>query len=140
MCVLRARGVGFDVDGYLASSRFHTTATWRRGDTNQLPSKTLGLTHRDSGMIVSLCDGPWNDLSTQVPAVETFLREHEPELRQLRRFPGVDEVVLDFPIHLLIGDRVAVQSDTFPAPFVTRVGGFGFALKLTIWPPAKTYP
>ena len=66
-----------------------------------------------------------DDLDTQIQDASLFLREHEDELRRLGRFPGVEEVCLDFGIAWPAGDS---QSVLFPADLLWQAGALDIDL------------
>jgi hypothetical protein len=129
MCVLRAFGVEFDVDGFLRDSSLAPCAIHKRG-TPRLP----GRVHKSSGINIVVSDASWSDLPSQIADAEQFLGKHSREVERLMRFRGVEGAVLDFPINLRIGDRVAAQFDRFPASLVRVAGRLGLALELSIYP------
>jgi hypothetical protein len=85
-------------------------------------------------MTVAVSDASWSNLPAQVRDAESFLSKHKREITRLSRFPGVEGLVLDFPIHLRIGRKVVAQFDLFPATLVRAAGKLGIALELSIYP------
>jgi len=137
MCVLRAHGVEFDVDQFLTTSSLEACAVWHRGEENRFLPKTRGPVNPDSGLNVEVSDGPWSDRAVQLDEVQTFLRANATEIQRLRAWPGVEEVVLDIPVELRIGEKIAVQSEKFSAEFIEALARVGLTLKITIWPPSS---
>ncbi len=129
MCVLRASGIEFDVDGFLRVSSLAPCAVHRRG-TPRLP----GRVHESSGFNIAVSDASWSDLPSQIADAEQFLSRHSREIERLMRFPGVEGAVLDFPVNLRIGDGVVAQFDRFPASLVRAAGRLGLSLELSIYP------
>jgi hypothetical protein len=122
-CTLRAIGSVFDVDAFLADSDLEGPAVFRRGEPRVPPSPgrpTWGAS--GFNLAVSQSSG---DLDEQVQETVHFLVEREDELRRLGRFPGVEEVCLDFGLGAWNGtDQAAV----FPADLLWRVGALDIDL------------
>jgi len=135
MCVLRVTGPQFDVEDYLRESRMKPCKIFRLG-TPRLPlSRPNGPIHTTSGFNVEVSGADWSDLAQQIRDAHSFLTRHEDELRILTRFPTVDDVRLDFPTNLRIGENnVAIQSEYFPSGFLKLVGTLGVGLEVSIYP------
>jgi hypothetical protein len=125
-CVLRAIGRDFDVGGFLDSSPLPHDAVFRRGEP-RLPGEGQG-TRSASGFNAPVSAAGLDDLDTQIQDASHFLREHEDELRRLGRFPGVEEVCLDFVIAWRAG---ASQSHVFPADLLWQAGALDIDLVVT---------
>ena len=135
MCVLRASGPRFAVDRFAEKTSLPVCNVYRRGEPRLPRSKPRGPKHKSSGITVVVSDASWSKLPAQVRDAERFLSKHKREIKRLSRFPGVDGLVLDFPIHLRIGRKVVAQFDRFPASLVRAAGQLGVALELSIYPP-----
>jgi hypothetical protein len=138
MCVLRASGPRFAVDRFAERTSLPVHSVYRRGEARFPRSKPKGPKHKISGITVVVSDASWSKLPAQVRDAERFLSKHKREIRRLSRFPGVDGVVLDFPIHLRIGRKVVAQFDRFPASLVRAAGELGIALELSTYPAARS--
>jgi hypothetical protein len=134
MCVLRVSGTQFDVDAFLDVSALLPDGVYRRGEPRGSSAKPDGEVHAESGMNISVSDAPWSDLTAQVADAERFLEDHEEEIRRLSRFPGIEDLVLDFPVDQRIGRSVVVQSDRLPVSLVAAAGKLGLALEISIYP------
>ena len=135
MCVLRAGGVDFDVDAFLATSSLKAIGVRRRGEL-RLASNPDGPRHERSGFTADVSVKEWNDLPGEIEDAKAFLAEHGTELLRLRSFPGVGGLELDFPVHLRIGtNQIVVQSDRLPADLLLAAGRVGVDIVITIYPP-----
>jgi hypothetical protein len=124
-CVLRAGGMEFDTEAYLAESPFKTASRYRRGDPRW---PALDQASRTSGFNVTISDAGVGDLATQIEEAIAFLDEHEDELRRLGRFEGVEEVEIDFAVEWR---DLSVQTDWFPPELLWRAGALDIALRVT---------
>lgn len=126
-CVLRAIGTEFDVDGFLKDSSLPHEAVFHRGEP-RAPADPGGAKRSASGFNAPVSAAGFDDLDAQIQDATHFLREHEDELRRLGRFPGVEEVCLDFGI---ARRDVAAQSDLFPADLLWQAGALDIDLVVT---------
>jgi hypothetical protein len=126
-CVLRAIGVSFDVDAFLAKSPFRAQAVFHRGSP-KMPGSPDGAKWASSGFNVAVSDQGFDDLALQVRDAARFLNLHEDELRRLGGFPGVEEVCLDFGIRRR---DVAMQTEVFPADLLWQAGALDIDLVVT---------
>jgi hypothetical protein len=126
-CVLRAIGRDFDVDGFLKDSPLPPDAVFHRGEPRALGDPG-GTKRSASGFNAPVSAAGFDDLDTQIQDATHFLREHEDELRRLGRFPGVEEVCLDFGIARRDG---TAQSDLFPADLLWQAGALDIDLVVT---------
>jgi len=133
MCVLNAFGTRFAVDRFRTKTSLRIHGVRKRGQPRFPRSKSGASKHEVSGITVVVSDAPWSDLPAQIRDAERFLSKHRREIARLRRWPGVQIVVLDFPIDLRIGRRIAAQFDRFPASLVRKAGSLGLALELSIY-------
>lgn len=124
--MLRAIGRDFDVDEFLKESPLPHESVFHRGES-RLPGPP-GTKSTASGFNGSVSAADLHDLDTQVQDAAHFLHEHEDELRRLGRFPGVEEVCLDFGI---AWRDVAAQSDVFPADLLWQAGALDIDLVVT---------
>jgi hypothetical protein len=125
-CVLRAIGRDFDVDAFLQDSPLPKDAVFHRGEPRTAGEG--GTKRVASGFNSPVGEAGPGDLDDQVQAASHFLREHEEELRRLGRFPGVEEVCLDFGLSCTAG---ASQSDVFPADLLWQAGALDIDLVVT---------
>ena len=138
MCVLRAGGKAFDVDAFMKKTSLPVSRSYRRGEVRVPQRKGGRQKNRDSGLTVGVSDASWSRLAIQVRDAEQFLVTYSKELARLARCPGLEYLVLDFPLYLRIGKRIrgsviAVQSDLFPASLVRAAGKLGIGLELSMY-------
>ena len=124
-CVLRAGGIEFDTEAYLADSPFANVVRHRRGEPRWPGSSRL---NRASGFNVTVSEAAMDDLATQIDDAIAFLDEHEDELRRLGSFEGVEEVEIDFAV---AWRDLAAQSDWFPPELLWRAGALDIALRVS---------
>ena len=137
MCVLRAFGSRFAANRFAARTSLPIVTVYKRGEP-RLRSKPRGARHQYSGITAVVSDASWSDLQAQARDAVRFLVKHNREIRRLSRLPGVDELVLDFPIDLRIGARSVAQFDRLPATLVWNAGRLGLALELSIYGPSRS--
>jgi hypothetical protein len=125
-CVLRAIGRDFDVDAFLADSPLPRDAVFHRGEPRG-PGEGA-LKRAASGFNSPVSGAALDDLDGQVQDASHFLRQHEEELRRLGRFPGVEEVCLDFGLSL---GMEGSQSAVFPADLLWQAGALDIDLVVT---------
>ena len=77
-----AHGEAFDVDAFLAASALNPDYVWRR------------VRPMTSGIEIVLGDGRKVRPAAQEKIATAFLKAHEQELKELRRFPGVETLIL----------------------------------------------
>ncbi len=138
MCVLRAGGKAFDVDAFIKKTALPVSRSYRRGEVRVPQRKGCQQKNRDSGLTAGVSDASWRNLAAQVPDAEQFLATYRKELARLATCPGLEYLVLDFPLNLRIGKRIrgsvtAIQSDLFPASLVHAAGKLGIGLEFSIY-------
>jgi hypothetical protein len=134
MCVLRVTGRTFDPAKYLASSRLQPYSVFHAGEP-KFRSQSKGSTHEESGFKIDVSRRSWSSLAGQAADAVSFLRKHRRALAALRRYPGVDDIRLDFPLDLRIDRKtVFAQFDYFPPTLVSLAGALGCGLEVSIYP------
>jgi hypothetical protein len=99
-------------------------------------SQPEGKRNEESGFIVDVSRREFDDFPGQVIDAIAFLKEHEQAIAKLRAAPGVDDIRLDFPIHLRIDrHKIFAQFDYFSQELVSLAGALGLGLELSIYPP-----
>lgn len=89
----------------------------------------------ESGFTVDVSRGSKSSLTGQVSDAVAFLKRHGDAFSVLRAAPGVEDMRLDFPIHLRIDrETVMAQFDYFPPELVSLAGALGLGLELSIYP------
>ena len=130
-CVLRARGISFAVDEFLAGSALKPIAIFRRGELRLPASHPEGPKLCASGFHVVASEADFSNLEIQIADAIHFLEHNQGELTRLVSFPGVENLSLDFGIE----ERdVAAQSEHFPPNFLRIVGNLGIWLEFTLYP------
>lgn len=133
MCVLHVSGRELDptLGDALAPYR-----VFRVGDPIRR-SRPGGPLWDESGFSVEVSEASWSDLGSQVKDACAFLDRHANELRTLRATGAVQDMRLDFPVNLRIGEKNLAQFEFFPGELVARAGEFGIGLELSIYPSAQ---
>ena len=79
--------------------------------------------------------GSWSNLAGQASDAVAFLKRHSDALSALRAAASVEDIRLDFPIHLRIDrETVAAQFNFLPPELVSLAGALGLGLELSIYP------
>lgn len=132
MCVLHISGRNLDPDVVvgLQPYRVHRVGEARRS------SQPNGPKWDTSGLSVEVSDAPWSDLDAQIADACAFLDRHASDLRNLRADDTVEDMRLDFPVSLRIGESVSVQFEFFPRSLTERAGALGLGIELSIYPPS----
>lgn len=130
-CVLRATGTDFDVDAFLEKSELKPLIVHHRGQPRFAVPNTACRPEERSGMNLSVSTRAFSDLIGQIEDAIQFLSTNHDELRRLREFHGVEQMLLDFPLE----DRDAmVQRDTFPARLLLLLGTLKIDLAISRYP------
>ena len=129
--ILRAYGIAFDVDGFVAESTLPICALKRRGEPVFPGSQPEGRKNEQSGVHVSASDADFHEFPKQVEEATAFLRSYYEQVRQLCEFPGVEGVTLDFG---LSRRDVVVQCDKLSAELVRLAGSLDLAIELSQYP------
>jgi hypothetical protein len=122
-CVLRALGTEFDPEAFLAETTFSDATAYHVGDPGRGAQGRSG-----GGFNVTVSEAGFGDLDVQIQEAIAFLDTHEDELRRLGRFPGVQEVEIDFGIEWRDSSP---QTDLFPADLLWRAGALDIGLRIT---------
>lgn len=131
--VLRAYGLVFDVDAFLAGCTLPVCAVKRRGEPVFAASQLDGRKHKQSGVHVVASDADLGELPRQIAEATAFLRAEAGQVRRLCEWPGVEGVTLDFGVERR---DVAVQCDFLPPDLVRLTGSLGLGIELSQYPAA----
>jgi hypothetical protein len=124
-CVLRATGVGFDVDGFLKSSSFKPSVVYRKGQRRRPASRG---TQTSSGFNVVISDS--DDPKEQVASAMKFLRHNRDELQRLLRYGGIDDVILDLSCPQ---KEFVARTARLPAELLTAAGSLGIDIDVSFY-------
>jgi hypothetical protein len=134
MCVLHVAGKNFDLGALAESSELEPYRVHRAGEVRN-PRKPGGRTWTTSGFSVTVSDAAWSDFRQQTRDACAFLDRHRSELQRLRDLGTIDDIRLDFPVYLRMGDGVLTQCELFPPELVERAGALGMGLELSLYFP-----
>ena len=133
-CVLRARGIDFAVDEFLAESSLKPIAIFRKGQPQWPKVNSAGPKLRASGFHASVSEADFSDIKTQIDDALDFLQQNQTELSRLIALPGIERVWLDFGIE----ERdVAAQHESFPPNLLSLAGNLGIWIDFTLYPSQK---
>jgi hypothetical protein len=68
------------------------------------------------------------------------LQRHEAELRELRAEHKIDDLRLDFPQWLRIGELTVTQSDYLPPSLLSVAGSLGIGIELSLYARSQEKP
>lgn len=129
--MLRASGVHFDVDAFLATSSLKPTRVFRK-DEPMSAYRTDGLRSNTSRFSVCASNADFDEFPRQVDEATVFLRDHQSEIERLVGCAGVECVGLDFGVHLR--DEM-IHSDHLPAKLVRIAVELGLGIEISHYPP-----
>jgi hypothetical protein len=140
-CTLRAGGVNFDVDSFLATSSLTPCAVFRRGKPKFPASNPKGRISETSCFNVGVSDAEFGDEKSQTRDALIFLKKHKHELKRLAEFPGVEGVQLDFAVHIDI-PNVFTQSYCLPPNLLLQMGRLGIEMCISCYatPEEESHP
>src|SRR5262245_38356794 len=127
MCVLRVHGDELVPERFLETSSLAPYSVFNRGDRR---FKVGNAVYETSGFKVDVSFADWKDRQGQFADAIEFLRRNATELRRLMSWPGVEEVILDFPFE-------ATGFATFircPLELAREASGIGIQLEFSIYP------
>ncbi len=125
-CVLRATGSTFAVDEFLAKSSLQPITVFHQGQKQSSKSRPMNA----SGFHA----GGFSNLQGQIADAVQFVEQNQDELSRLVRFPGVENVSVDFGIE---ERNVAAQSERFPPNLLRMLGSLGIFLEFNLYPCQK---
>jgi hypothetical protein len=128
-CVLRVYGAEFDVDGYLATSRFTPCAVYHRGQPRTSVSKRIS---ESSGFNLDVSDVGGDEVPVQVREAASFVTGHREELARLREWHGVEQLTLDFGWDFPY-ERTLGQWNYFPPEFLRDCGELGIGIVVSVY-------
>ena len=134
MCVFRATGDLFRPSEFLASSAFDPIVVFSKGDP-VLRRQGAGPRRETSGFHLSVSDGSWSELTQQAGEAEEFLRQNRNELVRLSRFPGVTNLVLNFPLEKGAGrEEATVELRGLPESLSRLASELDISLEISVYP------
>jgi len=110
-CYFRVNGSRFDVEAFLRRSMLPPGRVYYRGDTRFPTLPKWPKRYTRSGFTVRIGPDTW-ELRNQIRPALVFLRKHRRELKRLSRFPGVQDIRLDFGVNM----KEESMGQFFPLP------------------------
>jgi hypothetical protein len=129
-CILRVVGRKFDVDRFLDTSHLNPCAEYRRGEPI-LRHRPRGKKHQRSGFNVDVSRAAKQSIAKQAVQAVAFLKRYKRELRRLRRYPGVENTVLDFGVYER--KAAAVQCEHLPIELIRLAGQLYLGIEVSIY-------
>jgi hypothetical protein len=129
--VLRAYGANFDVDAFLKGCTLSVCAVKRRGEPVLPASQPNGRRHTQSGIHVSVSDADFRAFQCQIDEAISFLMANTDQISRLSKFPGIENITLDFGI---ARREAAVQCDHLPTALVQLAASLGLAIEISHYP------
>jgi hypothetical protein len=130
MCVLHVSGSRLDPATAVGLQPYRV---YRAGDPRRA-SRPDGPGWNTSGFSVTVSDAAWSDLKRQVSDACAFLDHHGDALRALKASGAIEDMRLDFPVHLRISENVFAQFEFFPPELLEKAAGLGLGLEISIYP------
>lgn len=130
-CMLRAGGVDFDVDAFLAGVPFKVHSCWRKGERRFPQSKVNLDVNETSGVRVVASGSDQSEFPNQLDDVKSFLDVNLAAVQRLSSFPGVEWATLDFGVEIR---PPGWASFSFPVDLLRLAGAVGVALSLSVYP------
>lgn len=134
MCVLHVKGKDFDPGVLAESSQLKPYRVRRIGEARN-PLEPDGPAWTTSGFSVAVSDAAWSDFSQQARDACAFLDCHRGELQHLKSLGTIEDMRLDFPVYLRMGNGVFTQCEFFPPELVERAGALGIGLEISLYFP-----
>ena len=130
-CVLRASGVNFNVDSFIASIPLQIDSMWRKGEKRFPNSTTNKKINESSGIRIVASEAGFSEWPQQIEDVISFLQTNLENLRRLSSFPGLEWLVLDFGAEIC---PPGWSSFTFPPALLSLSGQAGISVCLSVYP------
>ena len=126
---LRASGESFAVDDCLRLTQLTPAHVYRKGHRRfKNPAKTES--HTKSGFHVEVSKFGFGGIHGQTRQAIAFLKRNKPALEQLRNFPGLESIVIDFGYNWR---NVAAQFDFLPPELLQLAGNLGIGIVLSVY-------
>jgi len=126
MCVLRVAGKHFDVDAFIKKSKLEPCNVYHRGEP-ALRTKPRKYKCSQSGFTVSVSNASWKNFRRQIGDAIQFLTKNKAEISRLKKFAGVEAVVLDFPT--FYNEKKLMQAYDFPVELIA----LAYQLRIGLW-------
>ena len=137
-CVLHVSSSDTDLAPFIAKSRLPIYQSHRRGEMPTIGRKKSA--HEDFGFKCDVSDREFSDLPGQIADALLFIQRHEAELRELRAEYKIDDLRLDFPHWLRIGEATITQSDYLPPSLLSIAGDLGIGIELSLYTRSEDEP
>jgi hypothetical protein len=133
-CVLRLDGVDLDVDALLQNTTLVPCKVWRKGEPSRRGRESSPRS--TSGLNIAIGKAAVSDSVGQIRDAIAFLQQHDVQIRQLTKFPGVAGLEIDFAFALTA--ETYIQTDHLPRELVELAGRLGIGITLTHYPVSET--
>lgn len=129
-CMLRASGVAFDVDDFVAASPLVIHSSWRRGE-KKFRGSAQEARMSSSGIRVIASAADFDEVTQQLSDAVQFLAANLEAIQRLSSFPGVEEVLLDFGVAI---HPPGWASFTFPVELLKLAAEARVAVAVSVYP------
>ena len=128
--MLRACGNEFDVDACLNNCTLPVCAVMKLGEPVFPRSRPDGKKHEQTGINIDVSDADFDNYPKQVEEAISFLKAYVEQIRQLREFPGVETLTLDFGI---AQKDVPAQYIRLPNKLIQLAAALGLEIELSLY-------
>jgi hypothetical protein len=128
--MIRAEGVEFDVDAFLATSSLKPTRVFRK-DEPVSARRPDGPRNASTRFNVSASDAGFDEFPRQIDEATVFLRDYGSEIERLVSYPGVASVGLDFGV---FWRDVPIHCDYLPVELLRLAGELGLDIEISHYP------
>ena len=97
-CVLRVSGSKFAVDDALKVIALKPSVVWHVGEPRLAPAMLNRPDRQTTGFTATVSEKEMDDLAGQIVDAIAFLKANAPSLATLIRYPGVEDIGLDFAV------------------------------------------
>ena len=133
-CYLRVNGRRFNMDAYLKKHPCEITAIHRRGEL-MFKHKAKGPKVKCSGFNILISNPGFKNLKQQIRDALFFLKnkENAEQISILVKYPGVEDVILDFGVSRKERDKHPVKWYYFPSEILKLAGSLNVGLEITFY-------
>jgi hypothetical protein len=106
-------------------------AVYRRGELVMPRTQPNGRRQVQSGFSMCISEADFHEFEKQIGDAIESLELDRDVITQIRHFPGVDDVTLDFGIRW---ENCVAQFDRLPSDLITLAGNLGLAIEISHYP------
>ena len=129
-CILRVFGERLDIDKLISTVSMEPDHVWHKGEP-RYKSSPEGDKIIYSGAFFYASDADMEEPQIQIEEATEYLNNNLEAIKDMTKFSGVEEVILDFGIELR---DVAIHSDYLTPALVKVAGEAGIGIELSHYP------